>query len=237
MARVATASSARIQALQLDHRRVWLKRPAPRSSALDFLQRALTRPLGRRALWLPQVEPGAVALRREARRLVHLRAQGFPVPEVLAACDDWLLLGDVGPSVRGMLRTGDAEAIADSLFDLLAELHAAGYWHGGAQARNFTRRDDGSYAMIDFEVGFPEGTPVHTLQARDLLLLVQSLVEYVGQPRLLQAIGRYVARCGSQAVRESAQHTAWLTARWCQLVPGGDARRARAAAALLRSAT
>lgn len=167
---------------------------------------------------------------------MYLRAQGFSVPQVLAVSDDWLLLEDVGTSVRGLLRTGDADAIADSIFDLLAELHAAGYWHGGAQARNFILREDGSYAMIDFEVGFAAGTPLGTLQARDLLLLVQSLVEHVGPPRLLQAINRYVARCGPQAVTESAQHTAWLNSRWCRLVPGGDARRATAAAAVLRDA-
>lgn len=219
----------------MGHRQVWLKRQQPRSRVVDFLQRLLTRRHPGWATWLPQVESGVVALRREARRLVFLRTQGFVVPQVLAVGDDWLLLEDVGPSVRGLLRTRDAGEIADGLFELLAELHAAGYWHGGAQARNFVLREDGSYAMIDFEVGFPAGTPLRTLQARDLFLLLQSLVEHVTQPRLLSALNRYAARCGPDAVTECRQSTAWLNRRWCRLVPGGDARRARAAAAVLRS--
>lgn len=183
------------------------------------------------------IEPGTVALAREARRFVHLRAQGFPVPEVVAATDDWILLEDMGPSVRWTFGDADAGAVAGHLFDLLASLHAAGYWHGGAQARNFTQTADGNYAMIDMEVGLPADTPLQTLQARDLFLLVQSLVEWVELARLRELLDGYSGRCGRDALAESAQATAWLGRPWCRWIPGGDARRARAAAAILQQVT
>lgn len=183
------------------------------------------------------IEPGTVALAREARRFVHLRQQGFPVPEVIAATDEWILLGDVGPSVRWEFGRADTGAIAGHLFELLASLHAAGYWHGGAQARNFTRDADGRYAMIDMEVGLPADTPLQTLQARDLFLLLQSLVEWVEPTRLHALLDGYVSQCGPGARDESAATVAWLARGWCKLIPGSDARRARAAAAILKPVT
>lgn len=182
-------------------------------------------------------EPSAVSLAREARRFVHLHAQGFPVPEVIAATDEWILLEDVGPSVRWAFGKADVGEIAGHLFQLLASLHAAGYWHGGAQARNFTRDANGRFAMIDMEVGLPAGTPLQTSQARDVFLLVQSLVEWVEPARLHVLLGGYVSQCGRGALDESAATVSWLTRGGWKLIPGGDARRARAAAAVLNTST
>src|SRR5690606_35164898 len=89
-----------------------------------------------------------------------------------------LVLEHVGADLAGVLRHGDPgqrEHWVRSLAIDLAQFHAAGHWHGGAQVRNITLRG-GELWRIDFEENIGGALSLPLAQAYDLFQLVSSLL-------------------------------------------------------------
>ena len=83
----------------------------------------------------------------------------------------------------------------------MARLHAAGAWHGAAQARNFTRHE-GGIGLIDFEDEIEPVMPLADRQGRDVVLLLLSAARY------LDADGMTAL---TRAAHEATTPAAWAT--------------------------
>lgn len=230
--------------------RFWVKtvaRPRLRSSVL--MQRVIATVFG-----LPMLQParnrgGAQGLADEATALSELAAAGFPVPPVIACTPDWLVLGDAGEALESRLNSlrdrapDDCWQLIAAAGQLLSRLHAAKLWHGGAQIRNFSWRNDAP-GLLDFEDHQLPSMTLHECQARDLLLFVYSLTRYdrdAAHPRLPLLVSHLLGNAAPEVlacIRRLRRRMAWLLAlaRWLAPHAGRDVRQAAAADAALAAA-
>jgi len=124
-----------------------------------------------------RVAPAALRagnIKDEAERLRLLLEAGRRVPPVYLQEDDGLILGWVGESLDTVLaRLNPAEKIVlfTRVLDDLADWHAHGLWHGGAQLRNVTLYQDEIY-RIDFEERHGMVLSPAAVRAYDLLLFL-----------------------------------------------------------------
>lgn len=230
-----------VRAIVWQGQRAWGKR----RMALRLHERALLRlaPLLRR--WLAPETPFVPAtyetdLPIEVQRLRALHAQGWRVPEVLAAERDVFVTADAGKALGVLLPVEDsAEVRRKWLLEAardLAAFHAAGQWHGAAQIRNVVRGADGQLGRIDFETQLDRHLPLPLLQAFDAALLFTSIVrtrDRQALPEIAQAYldtapaeAREALRRGLPLVRRLARSRLlqWLTPK--------ESERLRALAAL-----
>ncbi len=201
--RLAATARARVFCLDFEGRRYWVKRQGqPRLRSSLLMQRILALVFGLDAL--KPARSGRLA--DEAAALRHLHAGGWPVPEVITATPNRLVLGDGGSGIENLLNAEpDAarrRALIEACADLLLRLHAAGEWHGGAQIRNFSWRD-GAPGLLDLEDHDLPGMNLAERQARDCLLLLYSLTRYDKNPAvpLLAPLAQRLVQGASPAVR------------------------------------
>lgn len=230
--------------------RLWVKtvaRPRLRSSVL--MQKVIALIFG-----LPMLQParnrgGARGLADEAEALRSLAAAGLPVPPVVACTSDWLVLGDAGEALESRLNSlrdrapDECWRLIAAAGSLLSRLHRAGLWHGGAQIRNFSWRDNAP-GLLDFEDHDLPGMTLAEKQARDLLLFVYSLTRYdrdAAHPRLPGLVADLLHGATPEVlacIRKLRHRMAWLLAlaRWLAPHAGRDVRQAAAADAALAAA-
>lgn len=238
----------RVFSLTYGGRKYWVKtagQPRLRSSVL--LQRCLAIIAGLPLLRPPRMPGGALGLATEAAAIRDLETAGFPVPAVVACSGQWLVLGDAGEALEPRLNaTADAGArwaMIGHAGALLARLHAAGHWHGGAQIRNFSWSEDAP-GLLDFEDHDLQDMPLADRQARDLLLFLYSLTRYdrdPGAPRLTGLATTMLAAAGPDSrriLRRLRRRMAWLMALAKLVEPWGgrDVRQALAADTAIRAA-
>ncbi len=230
--------------------RLWVKTvAAPRLRSSVLMQKTIATIFG-----LPMLQParnrgGAAGLADEAAALRELAAAGFPVPPVIACMPDWLVLGDAGEALESRLNSlrdrapDDCWQLIAAARQLLARLHGAGLWHGGAQIRNFSWRGDAP-GLLDLEDHHLPGMALHERQARDLLLFVYSLTRYdrdAANPRLPALASDLLCQATPEvrdSIRRLRRRMAWLLAlaRWLAPHAGRDVRQAAAADAALAAA-
>ncbi|WP_430395833.1 hypothetical protein [Ferrovibrio sp.] len=174
------AATARQRVFSLDYggQRYWVKRPGlPRLRSSVFMQSCIALAFGLAMLKPPRDGN----LKSEAIALRHLAANGWPVPALVIEEPRWLVLGDGGASVETLLNQETdplrRRALIEACADLLLRLHRQGEWHGGAQIRNFSWRDD-QPGLLDLEDHDLPGMNLAQRQARDLLLFLYSLTRY-----------------------------------------------------------
>lgn len=129
----------RVAAFDVGGRRYWVKRVEVHRTRLRRLIKG---------------DPGQ-ALLREAATLRRLAQRGVPVPPVVAEGEDYLVLGDVGPTLDDLLadpsqNRDQVVAAFRAAGRALAGLHAQGMGHGRAIPKDFCW-DGHSIAFIDFE--------------------------------------------------------------------------------------
>lgn len=124
-----------------------------------------------------QLRLGGIAY--EAKRLQALKQHGIAVPEVLLLTPEYLVMTHTGESVQSKLSQTPKNAdLLQAVVDSLVELHTHHQWHGGAQVRNLTVKDQKIY-RIDFEENTGNAMPLHLAQAYDVLLCFNSLLHYL----------------------------------------------------------
>lgn len=114
----------------------------------------------------------------EAERLRQLSEAGCRVPDVWMEAPGLLVLEHVGEDFANLIRHAGPEQRLQWVRDLavdLAQFHAQGHWHGGAQIRNVTLRD-GQLWRIDFEENTGGALSLPLAQAYDLYQLLSSLL-------------------------------------------------------------
>ena len=175
-------------------------------------------------------------LPHEAARLRALTEAGCRVPAVWSYRSGELVLEFVGQDIPYLLREADPvgrRALIDEIATDLAAFHAGGHWHGGAQVRNLTRRDDCIW-RLDFEENIGATLSLSLAQAYDVYQCLSSVVVLRHVPddesvaladRLLHA---YLAHNTDPALRRSLARVARVLDRTARLlsplrwVPGRD---------------
>jgi len=153
-------------------------------------------------------------LAREVRLLRAMGARGAPVPAVLAAGDDYLVLEDCGRVLSDLLAEAPEAAAAEALMAAtgaaLARLHALGCTHGRPYIRDILVSERGEVRFTDLERGSRlDAGPGY--RARDLTMLVLSVhARFPGERAAALAeplIAAYFA---------AAPGMVGPTARWCR---------------------
>lgn len=123
----------------------------------------------------------AGGIHHEVQRLILLAELQLAVPAVYVQTDHYIIMEHCGESLEHRLRrTPDDQKLLYAVVDELIALHQAKQWHGGAQIRNLTIKDDTIY-RIDFEENTGNAMPLAVAQAYDVLLCFNSLATHLQQ--------------------------------------------------------
>lgn len=121
------------------------------------------------------------ALEFETSKLKRFEALGINVPKVVYKDKDFFVLEDTGKTINSHIRKKDAKKENIDFFvfnsiNTIALIHNLDEYHGGAQARNLTFKDEKIF-VIDLEDSFNNSIDLKTLQYRDFLLFLLSLTK------------------------------------------------------------
>lgn len=190
----------RVQRLTWGGRAFWLKRPeAPRKSLR----------------WRLQKGDPLTAFGRERAGLAALGDLGAPVPRMVAAGPDYLVLEDGGPTLAALLAASvTAEEIAEAARAVaaagraLGRLHARGLAHGRPYLRDLCW-DGARITMIDFESFRPRNGAGR--QGRDAVLFLASLLAQPGgAAQFAPALDAWRAEAPAAAYRAAGRWVAVL---------------------------
>jgi tRNA A-37 threonylcarbamoyl transferase component Bud32 len=117
----------------------------------------------------------------EANKIKRLQSLGLSLPNIVFQNENSFVLEDCGETVYSYIRKSDITKkdiyyFINKAIEQLAKIHNANEYHGGAQCRNFTYKDNKVY-IIDLEESFDENVDIETLQFRDFLLFILSLTK------------------------------------------------------------
>lgn len=190
-------AGARVQRLTWDGRAFWLKRP-------ERVRKSLR--------WRLQKGDPLRALAREQAVLASLRDLGAPVPRMVAAGPDYLVLEDAGPTLANLFADAattapEAARAAIAAAAALGRLHARGLAHGRPYLRDLCW-DGARITMIDFE-SFRARNGAGR-QGRDLVLFLASLLAQPGgEAHFAPALAAWRAEAPVAALR-AAGRWVWL---------------------------
>ena len=148
-----------------------------------------------------QLRAGSIA--HEAQRLRQLRAAGITVPALYLETPDYIVMEHCGESVEYRLRrTPYDRDLLQAIVQSLIQLHKQQQWHGGAQVRNLTIKNQLLY-RIDFEENTGNAMPLALAQAYDVLLCFNSLATHIQQNQTLgvELLQRYLQQTQQPEVR------------------------------------
>jgi len=117
----------------------------------------------------------------ETSKIQKFQSLNIHTPIVVFKNEDFFALKDCGKNINTYIRKRDITKeklyyyLEKTILEL-SKIHNSGNFHGGAQARNFTYKDNNIYA-IDLEDSFDKDINIETLQFRDLVLFLISLTK------------------------------------------------------------
>ena len=173
----------RVERVALSAGAVWIKRyGTERPPVWTKAQTALARLFGQPFLRPSPYLDGKGMIAREIRRIGTFAAHDMPVPKVLHASGNALVLADVAPTITARLdalreedpAAHDALLVASAA--ALGALHGKGLCHGRPHPRDFFLAGE-RIGFMDFEEEPEAAMPLATAQARDLWLLFLQLVD------------------------------------------------------------
>ncbi len=121
------------------------------------------------------------ALAHEVKKMQKLRYLGINIPTIIYNCEDFFVLNHTGENLHELFKNGDLSdeefyVLVNKSLEMLARLHSLNLYHGGAQSRNFTFKNDEVF-MIDFEESFSKNISKENLKFRDFLLYLLSFTK------------------------------------------------------------
>lgn len=188
--------------------KLWLKQQEPALPAWRRVLPKLIASLSSNPLYFPSIEPVA-ALAGEAKRLQLLGSLGFNVPRVLVASEEYLVLSDVGPSLKYWLTEAqpDTEQRREILLQAaaaLAGLHQHNRWHGRPALRDLCW-DGKQISFIDFEENPHQQLSIDQCMVRDVLIFIHGLYRYLEHtdPLIEEVITEYRRLAPGRVWRDS----------------------------------
>ncbi len=132
-------------------------------------------------LLIPSLEKSPKdALTFETTKIEKFKKLGINVPNIVYKNEDFFVLEDTGKNLNSFLKKNIDESkfyyFVENLLIELSKIHNSKEFHGGAQIRNFTYKNEKVFA-IDFEESFESNTTLETLQFRDFLLFLLSFTK------------------------------------------------------------
>ena len=181
--------------LKLDSRRYVIK--FSRRESGRFWRESLSA-LSCRLLFGLAIKPSAFRTednQYEAQRLQTLHSHNLAVPTLLLTQPNYIVMDYCGQSIEPLLKDPQSlHYLAPRIVNSLVELHESNQWHGGAQVRNLTLKQDVLF-RIDFEERVGDILPLELAQAYDVLLCFNSLAKYLD----------YDVKLGEQLLRQYLQ--------------------------------
>ena len=121
------------------------------------------------------------SIEHETNKINLFKNAGIHVPQIKFKNNEFFVMSDVGDSVYRYIKKNhntkeELYAYLNKTIDLLCEVHNKGFYHGGAQTRNFTFQNEQVY-LIDLEDSFCADVNLKILQFRDLCLFLLSLTK------------------------------------------------------------
>lgn len=114
----------------------------------------------------------------EINKINKFNNEGIPTSKIVGVGKDFFVMSDMGiPLYKLLKKSKNKEELyiyIDKIILALSSLHSKGFYHGGAQSRNFTYLDD-KISIIDFEDSFKKDISLKVLQLRDLVLFLLSM--------------------------------------------------------------
>jgi len=162
-----------------EQKQYWLKKA--RATIPNRLQQFFYRFLSFELLIPSLYKIDKEALAFEIAKLEEFDKLGISVPTIVYKCEDFFVLEDCGRSVNRFfkdrkLKEDEFFVFVEKLLIELSKIHNLGFFHGGAQLRNFIYKDEKVF-VIDLEESFDSSTTLDTLQFRDFLLFILSFTK------------------------------------------------------------
>ncbi|WP_424598082.1 hypothetical protein [Arcobacter sp.] len=195
-------SSSEITSFFYNDKKYWLKKARATKSSLTH---KIYYKLFKLELIVPVEEKNAKdALFFETNKLIKFKSLGIEVPSIIFKNDDFFVLEDSGKNINSYIRKRDAKEIDINFYikesiNAISNIHRKNEYHGGAQARNLTYKNQKVYA-IDLEDSFDErNIDLKTLQFRDFLLFLLSLTKVRAKVEIdyEELINRYIEQTGN----------------------------------------
>ena len=117
----------------------------------------------------------------ETSKIRRLKEKGINTPNIVFQNNDFFILEDCGRTANSNIRKKDISKekmyyFIDILLLEISKIHNLNEFHGGAQARNFTYKNEKIF-VIDLEDSFDNSINLKVLQLRDLILFLLSLTK------------------------------------------------------------
>ncbi|MFM2479867.1 phosphotransferase [Celerinatantimonas sp. YJH-8] len=203
----------KIDQLEIDHEKVWVKRSE--STHSNLFHRLVYRMTKLKILMPVENKTPSESLHFEANKLRFLAQQGIPVPEVIGYDTHFLYLSDSGTDLRDYLKQtvltqGEKEIIITKALKVLCAIHNNGCYHAGAQIKNYTIQDD-QVSAIDFEDSFSDKYRLEDIQFRDFFLFLFSLASFNNNIIYQEVIELYRSLTGNSDTRDRLKNMARKT--------------------------
>ncbi|UDF31265.1 UNVERIFIED_ORG: hypothetical protein LHK14_08030 [Roseateles sp. XES5] len=243
-----TRETRRVERVELSFGAVWIKRyGTERPPIWTKAQMSLARLFGQAFLRPSPYLDSKGMIAREIRRIETFAANGVPVPRVLYASGNALVLSDVAPTVTAeldVLRDTDPAAHDGLLVACAAHLgalHGKGLCHGRPHPRDFFVAGERRIGFMDFEEEPEAAMPLAAAQARDVWLLFLQLTDRarLGVATAEKAYAAWRTNAPSAAEAELKEMLRflgkflWLTRLIGRVHMGSDLRRFLAATGYL----
>lgn len=205
------SNSSEIFPIEFENQKYWLKRA--RQTKPNKIQKFFYR-LFPVELLIPSLGKTAFeALQYETSKLEKFRSLGINTPKVVYKCDNFFVLEDCGKTVHSLIRKNISEEAfyyyVDLMLEELTKIHKNGFFHGGAQTRNFTYKEKKIY-IIDLEESFDSTIDVETLKFRDFLLFLLSFVKIKADFEVdyMYVIDKYMNLTGNTNIKDKLKKMA-----------------------------
>lgn len=205
-------NSSEIFSIEFENQKYWVKKA--RQTKPNKIQSLFYKFLPFELL-IPSLEKSAKeALEHETAKLELFRNNGINAPKVVYKCDEFFILEDVGVAIHTLIRHQSITQeqmyfYIDKVLEHLATIHKKNLFHGGAQTRNFTYKNENVFA-IDLEESFSSRVDVRTLKFRDFLLLLLSFgkIKAAFDLDYTYIIEKYIALTGNKEINNDLKRLA-----------------------------
>lgn len=163
-----------IYSLVFQDKKYWVKKARPTMSSLSH---KIYYKIFKLEIITPvEYKSAKEALKFETSKLKKFEALGINVPKIVYKDEDFFILEDTGRTIHSHIRKKDTKK-EDILFfipkaiETIAQIHNCNEYHGGAQSRNLTYKNNKVY-VIDLEDSFDKNIDLKTLQYRDFYFFI-----------------------------------------------------------------